>query len=528
MPQDQRPLSTIYPVCHRLLPVALTGLDNPETLPQILADHPELIGRTPFLADLARIESVCFQLHQRPPLIPASVTTCTINPTLELIEVQWGRLPEFLGDQSLSPEPEPGMVLVYKHPHDHSVQIRTPGQDDLLALKIISEHLDSRILAAEHQVTPGQIDDIVYRGIQQGLLLAPPSTICRGPEFPHGTVTEPERFSAPTFTLQWHLTQTCDLHCRHCYDRSQRTEVSLDQGLRVLDDLYDFCRAHHVFTQVSFTGGNPLLHPHFNELYQAAADRGFMTAILGNPMPRAQIEEILAIQKPVFYQVSLEGLETHNNYIRGSGHFKRTLAFLELLKELQIYSMVMLTLTRANQGMVLELAGHLRGLVDRFTFNRLAMVGEGAALASAPTDDFSDFLEQYQEMAQSNPHMGLKDNLFNLLRSRQGLELTGGCAGYGCGAAFNFVSLLPDGEVHACRKFPSPMGNIFRENLAEIYDGPQAERYRSGPDECHDCDIRPLCGGCLAVSHGFGLDVFKKRDPYCFKDTGICPEPIRT
>ena len=99
-----------------------------------------------------------------------------------------------------------------------------------------------------------------------------------------------------------------------------------------------------------------MLYPHFNELYQAAADRGFMTAVLGNPMPRHRIEEMLAIKKPEFYQVSLEGLREHNDYIRGQDHFDRIFDFLDLLKEKNIYSMVMLTLTRANMDEVLELA----------------------------------------------------------------------------------------------------------------------------------------------------------------------------
>jgi radical SAM protein with 4Fe4S-binding SPASM domain len=94
--------------------------------------------------------------------------------------------------------------------------------------------------------------------------------------------------------------------------------------------------------------------------------------------------------------------------------------------------------------------------------------------------------------------------------------LLGGCAGFGCGAAFNFVSLLPDGEVHACRKFPSLIGNIFSQSLREIYDAPVARRYRAGSFACRECRLRPACGGCLAVSHGFGLDVFTERDPYCF------------
>ena len=167
--------------------------------------------------------------------------------------------------------------------------------------------------------------------------------------------------------------------------------MELLQGIRVLDDLYDLCKAHHVYTQVTFTGGNPLLYPYFNALYQEAADCGFMTAILGNPMPRKRIEEIIALQKPEFYQVSLEGMQVQNDSIRGAGHFARTLDFLDLLRELGIYSMVMLTLTRANMDEVMALAELLWNRVDLFTFNRLAMVGEGAALASVAPEDFPVF-----------------------------------------------------------------------------------------------------------------------------------------
>ena len=43
-----------------------------------------------------------------------------------------------------------------------------------------------------------------------------------------------------------------------------------------------------------------------------------------------------------------------------------------------------------------------------------------------------------------------------------------------------------------------------------------ADRYRKGCAVCSECSIRPVCGGCLAVTHGHGLDVFTEKDPYCF------------
>ncbi|WP_457572752.1 thio(seleno)oxazole modification radical SAM maturase SbtM [Desulfolithobacter sp.] len=506
---------SIYPVCCRYL-ASLPPIPGND-LVSWLADHPHEYLAHPFLPDLARLEQALHTLQNRPPSLPDKVEKQRVNPALELLPVAWHNLPRLLSDAAVRPEPGQEFILLVRKPDTGEVTVRTATSHDLLALKLISEDMDPRQAAREGGVPLATIDAILFRAMEQGLILSPPSRIVRPPDFPRGEVTDPSFFTASVFTLQWHITQTCDLHCRHCYDRSDRATMELAQGIKVLDDLYDFARAHHVHAQVTFTGGNPLLYPHFNKLYREAAERGFLTAILGNPMPRHRLEEMLAVQKPEFYQVSLEGLQPHNDYIRGPGHFERVLAFLDLLRELDIYSMVMLTLTRANMDEVLELAEVLRDKVDLFTFNRLAMVGEGASLAPAPPERFEQFLNSYMEACRDNSCMGLKDNFFNLVRHKKKMKYTGGCAGYGCGAAFNFVSILPDGEVHACRKLPSPMGNIFEKSLQDIYHSPLARRYRRGSSACADCAIRPVCGGCLAVTYGLGRDIFTELDPYCFR-----------
>jgi selenobiotic family peptide radical SAM maturase len=267
---------------------------------------------------------------------------------------------------------------------------------------------------------------------------------------------------------------------------------------------------------VCFTGGNPFLYPEFGKLYRAAAERGFPVSILGNPVPRAALEELIAIQHPQYYQVSLEGLPECNDSIRGAGHFARTIEFFGVLRDLEIESTVMLTLTRDNLEQVLPLAERLRGHTRRLTFNRLSQVGEGAALALPSREAYAAFLETYLDAAETNPMLNVKDNLFNIVRRRRGEAAFDGCTGYGCGAAFNFVAVLPDGEVHACRKFPSPIGNVLRQDLGEIYDSPAAQRYRAGCRACAECALRPTCGGCMAIAFGHGLNPFEERDPFCF------------
>ena len=242
-----------------------------------------------------------------------------------------------------------------------------------------------------------------------------------------------------------------------------------------------------------------------------------MIAILGNATDRDSIERIMAIRMPVYYQVSLEGLEAHNDEIRGAGNYRRTMDFLRMLTELGVPNMVMLTLTRHNPDQVIPLAEELEGITGGLTFNRLALFGEGANLELPSTEEYRLFLERYASALEDHPVLSLKDSLLNSIFERENSGLFGGCAGYGCGAAFNFVSILSDGEVHACRKFPSPIGNIFNQSLEDVYVSEAASRYRRGSSACAGCDLNAVCRGCPAVTASLGLDPFTDKDPFCFR-----------
>jgi selenobiotic family peptide radical SAM maturase len=475
--------------------------------------HPE------YRSDLERLQHAFEALRERASSLPEAVDALCLNPTLMIMELPWQGLADRLHDDGDAAVPVKGAerVLLWVHPSDRAPRVRAASNEDLLVLKMAAESIPAETVAAAGGVPVSAVEAAVERATRQGLLLGPPSLLRRDTSvFTAARPADKEFLATPSFTLQWHITQVCDLHCKHCYDRSDRSPLSYDEAVRVLDDLRTFCRERNVQGAVSFTGGNPLLHPRFDDIYRAAVERNFSTAILGNPAPKDRIARIVEIAMPAFFQVSLEGLQEHNDSIRGAGHFDRIMAFLGVLRELQVHSMVMLTLTAANLDQVLPLAELLRDRTDAFHFNRLALFGEGANLAMADRARYRQFLEDYIRAAESNPVMGYKDNLINILLHEQGADLFGGCAGYGCGAAFNFVTLLADGEVHACRKLPSPLGNIREKSLADIYGSDLARKYRLGPEACTGCPVRVACGGCLAVTKSSGLDIFTEKDPFCF------------
>lgn len=495
---------------------------GPENLAGLLSMHAAHYSFPSFLPDLARLEWALHEVRCAKTLSAVPENRIALNPSLSLLRLSWKHLTGLLrhGADGSSPNPEEGeeLVLLWRDMQTGEVHVRPASCEDLLALKIIAEQIDLGKAASEGGVSIHSIEAAIDRAVRGGFLLRPPSRIRR--EFSSFTPDRADEgaLSASVFTLQWHITQACDLHCRHCYDRSDKVFLEPSKAVAVLDDFYDFCRDRNVRGQVSFTGGNPLLYPDFPGLYRAAAKRGFGLAILGNPASRKLIEALIEIERPVFYQVSLEGLQMHNDWSRGPGHFDRVLRFLDMLRDLGVYSMVMLTLTRDNMAQVLPLTDLLRGRTDLFAFNRLSRVGEGANLQLPSKEEYIAFLKSYTNAAAENAVIAFKDNLINIVLYQKGLELFGGCTGYGCGAAFNFMTVLPDGEVHACRKFPSPIGNVIENSLAEIYDSKEARSYRAGCNACQSCAIRRVCGGCLAISHSSDGNPLEDMDPYCFID----------
>jgi len=412
------------------------------------------------------------------------------------------------------------VLLSWKDPRNGRRLSAPAGPDELLGLKIVTEGLSPEALSRRRHVPAYKFYRLLSLLDRKGILKAPPALLRRNTRRFAADVPD-EQVTATTFGLQWHVTNACDLHCRHCYDRTPRPIMSYQQSLRVLDELATFCRKHWAAGEICFTGGNPFLYPGFLKLYRAAVKKGFSVSILGNPVTEREVEAICRIAKPSFFQVSLEGLRRHNDFMRGEGNFDRVWRFLKILRKHKTPSAVMMTLTDLNMSQVVPLAKALEGKTNLLTFNRLSRVGGGSALRLPEAEKYRLFLKKYVRQAKRSPVMGFKDNLLNLSLRESGQELFGGCTGFGCGAAFSFLAILPDGDVHACRKFPSLLGNIQRRSLEEIYDSPAARRYRRGMKVCDGCEIRQVCGGCLAAAVRPSKPISSLRDPFCWKNLGL-------
>ena len=66
------------------------------------------------------------------------------------------------------------------------------------------------------------------------------------------------------FTLQWHITNNCQLRCKHCYvDFTKPLNFSLENFQLALENYTRFLQYFQIQGKIYFTGGDPLLHPKF-------------------------------------------------------------------------------------------------------------------------------------------------------------------------------------------------------------------------------------------------------------------------
>ena len=89
----------------------------------------------------------------------------------------------------------------------------------------------------------------------------------------------------------------------------------------------------------------------------------------------------------------------------------------------------------------------------------------------------------------------------------------------GCNCGNAHLTILPSGDVYACRRVKdSKVGNALQNRLADLWLN-EMEAYREYKNfaKCSKCELLAYCRGCPAVAKGTYGD-FYAEDPQCWKE----------
>lgn len=341
------------------------------------------------------------------------------------------------------------------------------------------------------------------------------------------------------FAFQWQLLDDCDQRCRHCYifhgnNGVPLTRMGSEQIDKTLENCLDFCRTFQRLPEFYITGGDPILHRDFWRLLEKLHELDIPFTIMGNPFHLSdevcQRMRGLGCKK---YQMSLDGLQETHDWFRKPGSFDITLEKVACINKSGMHSVIMSTVSSKNIDEIPELidicAEHD---ADIFAFSRYCPGAEDKTNGITP-EQYREFLlkcdekfEYYNNLCYSGKGRlwcNKKDHLWTLLDWELGRfkipenakenMIYGGC---NCGNCH--LTILPTGDVYACRRLSSKVGNVFKDRLADIWLKPM-EDYRQYDkfEKCSKCELLRFCRGCPAVAHGtYGS--FYAEDPQCWHE----------
>ena len=69
------------------------------------------------------------------------------------------------------------------------------------------------------------------------------------------------------FVLQWHLSEACNLKCKHCYQENHvPVQLPYEKLISILDQYRELLKKLKVKGHINLTGGEPLCSPHFYKI----------------------------------------------------------------------------------------------------------------------------------------------------------------------------------------------------------------------------------------------------------------------
>lgn len=335
------------------------------------------------------------------------------------------------------------------------------------------------------------------------------------------------------FFIQWHLTERCNLQCRHCYQQRRKPrEMTIGELKQQIDGATGMLRAWEEEYDISlspsihFTGGEPFLYKGLWDVISYAKQSGYNVAILTNGCLITKADADTARASGIAdIQISLEGPPQIHDTVRGRGSFAAAVKGARLLIDAGNCVSANMTLSYLNINSIGETAEMAKAWgFSGMGFSRLVPCGSGKQLLNSMLSS-EEIKTAYKralalhspifEVASGDPLAGVLSGFTPSPKSNLVLS--------GCSAGFFGVTITSDGSVMPCRRIGIKVGNLHKTSLRQIWSTSkilwrlrQRESYKG---KCGECFLWASCRGCRAVAYAYSKT---QGNPNLFADDPQC------
>lgn len=275
-----------------------------------------------------------------------------------------------------------------------------------------------------------------------------------------------ERLDRDKFHLQWHILNSCNLRCLHCYDwKNKVTELTFGQIQSVIDNYVLFLKKMEMDGEISFTGGEPFSYPLLQELlaYTKNQDVFISISILSNGTIFISDQMMnLLINHGAGVQISIDGTKEIHDQIRGMGSYLRSIENIKKLLTAGIPISIHCVLMKRNVKNIPLFVEEMEKIgVERINFSHLVSIGHGK-------DEEVLSPEENREIINLIGCLQKKYNV-NLIAERP-LWYSIGSTGL-CPVGFRSITIDASGHFMPCRRLPIIIGDARRDSFFKVWYG---------------------------------------------------------
>lgn len=313
--------------------------------------------------------------------------------------------------------------------------------------------------------------------------------------------------------LWLHVTNRCNLTCSHCLfssSPSDALELSGDRILTLAREAYEQgCR------MFALTGGEPLVHPKIGRIVSSLlAMPGSHVAVLTNGMTLIPFLDNNSFDPDFFHlQISVDGLESNHDAIRGKGAFKTLSKVLETLKNQGIpYTLSMSVNKRNAKDMtgIVDLASQMGAGNVHFMWYFVRGRGKGKDFAGTEVL-FDHLIRAIQRSEELNVTIDNVEALKTQIFSPPGTIHDGGSAGWESLAVGPDDMLYPSAAMVGVPELATPMADGLTHAW---HESPVLKKIRQSSMVNQDSLFRHLLGGG-DPDHSYNHNrTFTGDDPY--------------
>jgi radical SAM protein with 4Fe4S-binding SPASM domain len=328
------------------------------------------------------------------------------------------------------------------------------------------------------------------------------------------------------FYIQWHVTNLCDLRCKHCYqdDFSKKDDLDWQRLKKVSDNLIKAVREWDKTACIHLTGGEPLLKPDLfhllNDLDQQSTVEELGIITNGLLMDREMIRRLSGFSKLKKIKISLDGGDTEtNDSIRSKGSFEKVMQNLPLIKETGTFEIIfMLTVMKKNFKSLPSFFKLCEDLgIDGLIIERFIPLGRGKESLNEvlSREEWKEMIGMFLDFFSiEDVNSFLRYQAFQVSLNGEEPELLGAP----CVIGKDGLCIMPDGVVFPCRRFPISIGNLLDTSLKQIWERSEIleklRRKENLKGKCGKCEIRD-CRGCRSLALALTSD-YLEEDPHCW------------